>query len=81
MKPNPKSHDALFKWLIAAFTAEFFVHYFLAIPIGRKYETNIRANAKMLRRGCMNMRVTPGCVMTLDVVMHTPVRVQNSDRG
>ena len=35
MKPNPKSHDALFKWLIAAFTEEFFAHYFPALPIGR----------------------------------------------
>jgi len=25
---NPKSHDSLFKWLIAAFTDEFFAHYF-----------------------------------------------------
>ena len=45
---NPKSHDALFKWMIAAFTEEFFQHYFPKIKIGeytfidkefiRKYE-------------------------------------------
>ena len=32
---NPKSHDALFKWLIAAFTEEFFAHYFPGIRIGK----------------------------------------------
>ncbi|MEK8018889.1 MAG: hypothetical protein VSS75_018620, partial [Candidatus Parabeggiatoa sp.] len=31
---NPKSHDALFKWLITAFTREFFEHYFPHIEIG-----------------------------------------------
>jgi hypothetical protein len=31
---NPKTHDALFKWLIASFTEEFFQHYFPQIPIG-----------------------------------------------
>ena len=31
---NPKSHDALFKWLITAFTKEFFAHYFPGIVIG-----------------------------------------------
>ena len=46
---NPKSHDALFKWLITAFTREFFEHYFPDISIGKysfidkefisKYET------------------------------------------
>ena len=34
-KINPKSHDALFKWLIAAFTEEFFAHYFPQIRIGK----------------------------------------------
>ncbi len=34
-KINPKSHDALFKWLIAAFTEEFFAHYFPGITIGK----------------------------------------------
>ena len=33
-KNNPKTHDSLFKWLIAAFTTEFFDHYFPSIPIG-----------------------------------------------
>jgi len=32
---NPKSHDALFKWLIASFTEEFFAHYFPGIRIGK----------------------------------------------
>ena len=32
---NPKSHDALFKWLISAFTQEFFAHYFPKIQIGK----------------------------------------------
>ncbi len=46
---NPKSHDSLFKWLITAFTREFFKHYFPDITIGEysfidkefisKYET------------------------------------------
>ncbi|RKZ52322.1 MAG: hypothetical protein DRR16_33205 [Candidatus Parabeggiatoa sp. nov. 3] len=46
---NPKSHDSLFKWLITAFTREFFTHYFPDITIGEysfidkefisKYET------------------------------------------
>ncbi|MCK5524651.1 MAG: Rpn family recombination-promoting nuclease/putative transposase [Thiomargarita sp.] len=46
---NPKSHDSLFKWLITAFTREFFEHYFPEIMIGKytfidkefisKYET------------------------------------------
>jgi len=31
---NPKSHDSLFKWLITAFTREFFEHYFPNIQIG-----------------------------------------------
>jgi len=31
---NPKSHDSLFKWLITAFTREFFSHYFPKIQIG-----------------------------------------------
>ncbi|RKZ54294.1 MAG: hypothetical protein DRR16_10820 [Candidatus Parabeggiatoa sp. nov. 3] len=31
---NPKSHDVLFKWLITAFTKEFFEHYFPDIEIG-----------------------------------------------
>jgi len=31
---NPKTHDALFKWLIAAFTEDFFQHYFPEIKIG-----------------------------------------------
>jgi predicted transposase YdaD len=35
MKNNPKSHDALFKWLIASFTEEFFAHYFPGIRIGK----------------------------------------------
>lgn len=25
---NPKTHDSLFKWLITAFTEDFFAHYF-----------------------------------------------------
>lgn len=32
---NPKTHDSLFKRLIAAFTTEFFVHYFPGVPVGR----------------------------------------------
>jgi len=32
---NPKSHDSLFKWLITAFTDDFFAHYFPDIRIGR----------------------------------------------
>ncbi len=32
---NPKSHDSLFKWLITAFTREFFSHYFPQIRIGK----------------------------------------------
>jgi predicted transposase/invertase (TIGR01784 family) len=32
---NPKTHDALFKWLITAFTEEFFGHYFPDIKIGK----------------------------------------------
>ncbi|QTA90782.1 hypothetical protein [Desulfonema magnum] len=35
MKPNPKTHDSLFKWLIASFTREFFAHYFPDIGIGK----------------------------------------------
>lgn len=45
---NPKPHDALFKWLITAFTEDFFAHSFPDVPIGaytfidkefvRKYE-------------------------------------------
>ncbi len=35
MTPNPKTHDALFKWLISAFTEEFFAHYFPEIRIGK----------------------------------------------
>jgi hypothetical protein len=31
---NPKTHDSLFKWLITAFTKEFFAHYFPALKIG-----------------------------------------------
>ena len=31
---NPKSHDSLFKWLITAFTREFFEHYFPNVSIG-----------------------------------------------
>ena len=31
---NPKSHDSMFKWLIAAFTKDFFKHYFPEIKIG-----------------------------------------------
>lgn len=31
---NPKTHDSLFKWLITAFTAEFFAHYFPAVRVG-----------------------------------------------
>ena len=31
---NPKSHDSLFKWLITAFTEEFFAHYFPTLTIG-----------------------------------------------
>lgn len=33
-KTNPKTHDALFKWLITAFTHDFFAHYFPGIRIG-----------------------------------------------
>ncbi len=32
---NPKSHDALVKWLITSFTEEFFAHYFPDITIGK----------------------------------------------
>ena len=34
---NPKSHDALFKWLIATFITDFFDHYFpsLNVKIGK----------------------------------------------
>jgi len=35
MKSNPKTHDALFKWLITSFTREFFAHYFPNITIGK----------------------------------------------
>jgi len=35
MKNNPKTHDALFKWLITSFTEEFFAHYFPDIEIGK----------------------------------------------
>ncbi len=31
---NPKSHDSLFKWLITAFTREFFEHYFPGVRTG-----------------------------------------------
>ena len=31
---NPKSHDSMFKWLISAFTEDFFKHYFPEIKIG-----------------------------------------------
>ncbi|MDM8541127.1 hypothetical protein QUF90_08560 [Desulfococcaceae bacterium HSG9] len=31
---NPKTHDSTFKWLIAAFTEDFFKHYFPEIQIG-----------------------------------------------
>ncbi len=31
---NPKTHDSLFKWLIAAFTKDFFAHYFPDIKVG-----------------------------------------------
>jgi hypothetical protein len=30
---NPKTHDSLFKWLIASFTEEFFEHYFPHVKI------------------------------------------------
>ncbi len=32
---NPKSHDSLFKWLITAFTEDFFAHYFPRVRIGK----------------------------------------------
>ncbi|MBF0202665.1 MAG: hypothetical protein HQK66_15460 [Desulfamplus sp.] len=32
---NPKTHDALAKWLIASFIREFFGHYFPNRKIGR----------------------------------------------
>ncbi|QTA82232.1 Uncharacterized protein dnl_46090 [Desulfonema limicola] len=35
MNNNPKTHDALFKWLITSFTEEFFAHYFPEIEIGQ----------------------------------------------
>jgi len=35
MEKNPKTHDSLFKWLIASFTEEFFAHYFPDISIGK----------------------------------------------
>jgi len=37
IKKNPKSHDSLFKWLIAAFLEDFFNHYFpdVTIKIGK----------------------------------------------
>ncbi len=35
MKKNPKTHDSLFKWLIASFTRDFFTHFFPDITIGR----------------------------------------------
>lgn len=31
---NPKIHDSLFKWLIAAFTEDFFAHYFPQVKKG-----------------------------------------------
>lgn len=34
MNSNPKTHDALFKWLITSFTEEFFSHYFPDVRIG-----------------------------------------------
>ncbi len=35
MESNPKTHDSLFKWLIASFTEEFFEHYFPDIKVGK----------------------------------------------
>ncbi len=35
MGSNPKKHDALFKWLIASFTREFFNHYFPDVRVGK----------------------------------------------
>ena len=32
---NPKTHDPLFKWLIASFTEDFFEHYFPDINVKR----------------------------------------------
>ena len=32
---NPKTHDALFKWLITSFTEEFFQHYFPDVRVGQ----------------------------------------------
>ncbi|MBF0230011.1 MAG: hypothetical protein HQK63_10585 [Desulfamplus sp.] len=32
---NPKTHDALFKWLITSFTEDFFKHYFPDITVGK----------------------------------------------
>ncbi len=34
-RSNPKKHDALFKWLIASFTLDFFAHYFPSLLIGK----------------------------------------------
>ncbi len=35
MQSNPKTHDALFKWLITSFAKEFFEHYFPHIIVGQ----------------------------------------------
>ncbi len=40
MKQNPKTHDALFKWLITSFAEEFFEHYFPHITVVHKSMSN-----------------------------------------
>ncbi len=64
---NPKSHDALFKWLITAFTEDFFQHYFPEIQIGeytiidkefiRKYEAlkeSLRGDLFLMMEVCID---------------------------
>jgi len=64
---NPKSHDALFKWLITAFTEDFFQHYFPEIRIGeytiidkefiRKYEAlkeSLRGDLFLMMEVCID---------------------------
>jgi hypothetical protein len=37
---NPKTHDSLFKWLIASFTEDFFEHYFPDINVKKPITAN-----------------------------------------
>ncbi len=64
-KPNPKIHDSLLKWLIAAFTVEFFAYYFpnitmlpqpsvSIISMREKMRVSLREKSKPLKN-CINM--------------------------